>query len=38
MNDSTAHAAPSAARLSIRRLGVLLGAEITGIDLAKPLD
>ncbi|HEY9530749.1 MAG TPA: TauD/TfdA family dioxygenase [Burkholderiales bacterium] len=26
------------AALSIRRLGVFLGAEVTGIDLAKPLD
>lgn len=38
MSDTVAHAASTDTSLSVRRIGVFLGAEVTGIDLSKPLD
>jgi alpha-ketoglutarate-dependent taurine dioxygenase len=38
MASNPAPAAPQARLLSVRRLGVFLGAEVTGVDLARPLE
>ncbi|HYF17323.1 MAG TPA: TauD/TfdA family dioxygenase, partial [Ramlibacter sp.] len=37
-SQPTSSAAAASAQLSIRRIGVFLGAEITGLDLTRPLD
>lgn len=36
--STAAAAAPTSTTLTVRRLGVFLGAEVTGVDLAQPLD
>jgi len=38
MNEVATTAAATEAALKLRKLGVFLGAEVTGVDLARPLD
>ena len=38
MGNAAPMASDPAARIAVRRLGVFAGAQITGVDLAKPLD